>query len=152
MLELLQRANDGLVSMFGIGFLGIFGLGLRQLYKIAKEKRKENDLNREAFKHVIDNDEKQDRRLESLEIYRSTSDTRAKGMIKAQKASLHNQIWNKSEIYLKRGWIDVGELSNFEIMYHAYKSIGGNHTGDTLHEKVKALPVKDEGILREDEI
>ena len=152
MWEFLQEANGFLVGMFGTGFLGILGAGLRKLYKIAQEKHEENVRNKVAFEEMKKTNGSQEDRLAALEDYQEKSDKRAKGLIKAQKASLHNQLWNKAEIYLKRGWITVGELNNFEIMYHAYKAIGGNHTGDTLHEKVKALPVKDEGILREDEI
>lgn len=152
MWEFLQEANNWLVGAFGVGISGLLIKAIQAFVKLYKEKQQENARNNEAFKLVINNDSKQDDRLDKLEKSRDFSDKRAQGLIQAQKASLHNQLWNKSEVYLKRGWIDVGELSNFEIMYHAYKDIGGNHTGDTLHDKVKDLPVKDTGILREGEI
>lgn len=153
MWEFLQQANDVLVGMFGVGGLGILGAGLRQLYKIAKEKHKENDLNREAFKRVIDNDRKQDERISKLEKHNlEIVEPRGQSLVDAQIAGLHNQIWTKSERYITRGYLNVGELDNFEMMYQAYKNLGGNHTGDTLYQKVKSLDIKKEGILREDEI
>ncbi|MDN6572059.1 MAG: hypothetical protein L0L22_13790 [Staphylococcus equorum] len=76
----------------------------------------------------------------------------AGNLAKAQKATLHNAIWNKSEVYLARGYVTIGELNNFDILYHAYKAVEGNHTGDMLHAKVKALPVRDEGILSRKEV
>lgn len=153
MWEFLQHVNDILIGTFGISFLGIFGAGLRQLYKIAREKREENKLNREAFKRVIDNDAKQDERISKLEKHNLyIVEPRGQNLVDAQIAGLHNQIWTKSERYITRGYLNVGELDNFEMMYQAYKNLGGNHTGDTLYQKVKSLDIKKDGILREDEI
>jgi len=151
--EFLEEANNWLVGMFGTGFLGIFGLILRQLYKIYKEKREENRLNKIAFKRVIDNDAKQDKRISKLEKHNlDIVEPRGQNLVDAQIAGLHNQIWTKSERYITRGYLNFGELDNFEMMYQAYKNLGGNHTGDTLYQKVKILDIKKEGILREDEI
>src|SRR5699024_4777399 len=151
--EFLEEANNWLVGMFGTGFLGIFGLILRQLYKIYKEKREENRLNKIAFKRVIDNDAKQDKRISKLEKHNlDIVEPRGQNLVDAQIAGLHNQIWTKSERYITRGYLNFGELDNFEMMYHAYKNLGENHTGDTLYKKVKILDIKKEGILREDEI
>lgn len=153
MWEFLQEANNLLVGIFGTGFLGILGAGLRQLYKIAREKQEENKINKKAFKRVIDNDEKQDERISKLEKHNlEIVEPRGQNLVDAQIAGLHNQIWTKSERYITRGYLNVGELDNFEMMYQAYKNLGGNHTGYTLYQKVKSLDIKKEGILREDEI
>ena len=80
------------------------------------------------------------------------AEARSQKIVKAEKASLHNQIWNKADEYIKRGYITVGELNNFDYLFEAYKNLGGNGTGDTLRAKVSNLNVRDEGILQQKEI
>lgn len=151
-LDGLMELNSFLLSLFGIGIFG----GLYKLTKntanIVKEKKKENKQNKETLEELIQSNSSQDDRLDELEKYNAMADKRAGNLAKAQKATLHNAIWNKSEVYLARGYVTIGELNNFDILYHAYKAVEGNHTGDMLHAKVKALPVKDEGILSQEEV
>lgn len=151
-LDSLMEINSVLLSLFGIGIFGGLYKLTKNTMKFVKEKKEENKQNKEVLHQLILNDTKQDERLKELEKYNEMADRRTEYLSKAQKATLHNAIWNKSEIYLARGYVTIGELNNFDILYHAYKAVEGNHTGDMLHAKVKALPVKDEGILSRKEV
>lgn len=151
-LDSLLEINSVLLSLFGIGIFSALWKLVKNTANVVKEKKEENKQNKKALKQLIDNNENQDERLKELEKYNKMADRRAEHLSKAQKATLHNAIWNKSEVYLARGYVTIGELNNFDILYHAYKAVEGNHTGDMLHAKVKALPVKDEGILSRKEV
>ncbi|MGX7196716.1 hypothetical protein [Enterococcus olivae] len=144
---------DALVaSIFGSGiFLSLWRLGT-WINKLVKAKRDENELREREIRELKKVNAEQDQRLTKVEEYQMMAEDRSQDIMKAEKASLHNQIWNKADEYIKRGYITVGELNNFDYLFQAYKSLGGNGTGDTLHRKICNLDVRDEGILQKDEI
>lgn len=144
-LDDLMKLNSLLLTFFGLGIVGLLSKIFQFTNKIYKDKKKANKEQTEFLNELKESDKKQTNRLKQLEAYQDN-------LMKAQKATLHNQIWNKADEYLKRGWITVGELDNFDHLYYAYKGVEGNHTGDTLHKKVKRLEIKDEGILKGNEI
>lgn len=59
-------------------------------------------------------------------------------------ALLHDRLYQACTFSLARGYTDAELLKNAEYMYNAYHALGGNGTGTTLYEKMKALPIKEE--------
>jgi len=59
-------------------------------------------------------------------------------------AILHDRLYQSCEYFIAKGSIDVSALKNIECLYEAYHKLGGNGTGTTLYEKVKALPIRDD--------
>ena len=56
----------------------------------------------------------------------------------------HSIIFSKAQYYLDRGYIEIDELDDLAYVYNAYKSLGGNGTGEQLYEKICKLPNKKE--------
>lgn len=67
-------------------------------------------------------------------------DTRLSNLEKANLAMLHNKIYVQCANYLQEGFISIADLDDLDYLFNAYKSLGGNGTGETLYNKVKALP------------
>lgn len=53
----------------------------------------------------------------------------------------HDRLYQMCNYWLSKGKITVTGLENLEVVYASYHSLGGNHTGTTLHERCKSLPV-----------
>ena len=63
---------------------------------------------------------------------------------------LHNELVDKAEFYLKRGYLSEGEFRDLEeYVYNPYKNLGGNGTGEAYMEQVRTLIFKKKG--RKDE-
>lgn len=137
--------NTVMIAFFGLSITRGIGNLVKYLFKIAKEKGEENTRNKEAFDKMMSDNGKQEKRLDDLEVSQNL-------LVQSQLASLHNQIFNKANEYISRGWITLTELDNFNMVYEAYEKLGGNGTGHTLHEKVNALPQRESGILTEEEL
>ena len=137
--------NTVMIALFGISITKGLGDIIKYLFKIAKEKSTENTRNKEAFDKMMTDNGKQETRLNNLEVSQNL-------LIQSQLATLHNQIFNKADEYINRGWITLTELDNFNMVYTAYEQLDGNGTGHTLHEKVNNLPQKESGILSEEEL
>ncbi len=151
MKEFLE-INSFWAALFGSGLLATLWRVGSWVTKLVKAKRAENDLREQTISALETANSDQDKRLQKVEDYQSMAEVRSQKIVKAEKASLHNQIWNKADEYIKRGYITVGELNNFDYLFEAYKNLGGNGTGDTLRAKVSNLNVRDEGILQQKEI
>lgn len=67
-------------------------------------------------------------------------DTRLSNLEKANLAMLHNKIYVQCANHLQEGFISIGDLDDLDYLFTAYKKLGGNGTGETLYNKVKALP------------
>ena len=151
MKELLEL-NSLFVALFGGSLLATLWRVGNWIAKLVKAKKSENDLREQTIDALEAANKEQDKRLQSVEEYQVMAEARSQKIVKAEKASLHNQIWNKADEYITRGYVTVGELNNFIYLFEAYKNLGGNGTGDTLRAKVSNLNVRDEGILQQKEI
>ena len=60
----------------------------------------------------------------------------------AMKAISHDKIYKLTDEYIDRGWVTLDELDNLEYLYTAYRTLGGNGTGEKRYNRVQALPVK----------
>lgn len=67
-------------------------------------------------------------------------DTRLSNLEKANLAMLHNKIYVQCANHLEEGFISINDLDDLDYLFNAYKKLGGNGTGETLYNKVKALP------------
>lgn len=56
-------------------------------------------------------------------------------------ALLHDRLYQACSYYIAQGEIDTESLRNIEYIYNAYHELGGNGTGTTLYERVKALKI-----------
>ena len=64
-----------------------------------------------------------------------------------QEAALSNTRYNMLVMFQKvseKGFITPDELSIWTYMFDVYRSLGGNSFVMALHDKINALPVKDE--------
>lgn len=129
-LDSLIKANTVVLALFGISIFG-------SMVKFSKwirthAKAKESARKAEAEERVKVRKEEKDlvnRRLEGLE--------------KANVAILHNKIYRQCEQHLLEGFITIDDLDDLSYLFNAYKSLGGNGTGETLYNKVKNLPNKE---------
>lgn len=58
----------------------------------------------------------------------------------ANLAMLHNKIYVQCAKHIEEGFISISDLDDLDYLFTAYKNLGGNGTGETLYNKVKALP------------
>ncbi len=124
--------NSLFVALFGGGLLATLWRVGNWIAKLVKAKKAENELREQTINALEAANKEQDKRLQSVEEYQVMAEARSQKIVKAEKASLHNQIWNKADEYITRGYVTVGELNNFIYLFEAYKNLGGNGTGDTL--------------------
>lgn len=56
-------------------------------------------------------------------------------------AILHDRLFHLGMSYIEKEEITLSDLENFEGIYNAYHSLGGNGTGTEIYERVKELPL-----------
>lgn len=108
----LQEFNSLLILIFGGGFSALGGLVVSQLKKRTAIRVEEKEL--------------VNKRLKALEY--------------SNVAILHNKIYRQCADHLTDGYITIDDLDDLGYLFRAYKDLGGNGTGETLYNKVKALP------------
>lgn len=59
-------------------------------------------------------------------------------------ALLHFRLYANAEDTLRKGFTTVAEVEDLENLYKAYKSLGGNGTGEKLYKDSMDLPVRKE--------
>nr|DAU68247.1 MAG TPA: holin protein [Caudoviricetes sp.] len=57
-------------------------------------------------------------------------------------ALLHFRLYANAEDCIARGHTTVAEIEDLESLYRAYKSLGGNGTGERLYKHAVELPVR----------
>lgn len=60
-------------------------------------------------------------------------------------ALLHDRLFQAGQYYISKDKIALEELKNVEYLYNGYHNLGGNGTGTEIWERVKNLPIKNEG-------
>lgn len=58
-------------------------------------------------------------------------------------ALLRNSLIRNYNDYMSRGYVPLYAMESIEIMYKAYKSLGGNGAVTKLYQEIKELPTKD---------
>lgn len=112
LLERMQEINNFFVLIFGSGISIVLQLILKQINQRKNERKEE--------KGSVTS------RLEKLEF--------------ANLAILHNKIYRQCAEYLTIEYISVDDLDDLDYLFRAYKGLGGNGAGETLYNKVRALP------------
>lgn len=82
------------------------------------------------------------RRNDLLLAEKELVNTRLKTLEFSNVAILHNKIYRQCADHLDAGFISIDDLDDLGYLFKAYKSLGGNGTGETLYNKVAALPNK----------
>lgn len=67
------------------------------------------------------------------------------------QALLRDRLLQGYHFFMRRGMITYGEAKNYENMYEAYHSLGKNGIMDTVYQKFKAIPIKDDVVVYPDE-
>lgn len=100
----------------------VFGGGVSYFLKLFTNQLQEKNTIRKQEKELVD------KRLKSVEY--------------ANLAILHNKIYRQCAEHLDANFITIDDLDDLEYLFNAYKNLGGNGTGETIFNKVKALPNK----------
>ena len=108
--------NSVMLAIFGISIFGAIKLLSKAMIKQQEKKQKEKEILND-FMLLLKN---------------------------ANLAILHNKIYTQCGEFLDAGYICVVDLDDLNYLFNAYKSLGGNGTGETLYNKVVALPNKNE--------
>ena len=56
---------------------------------------------------------------------------------------LHDNLIERSEKYLERGFVTMHGWETFDSKYSTYKKLGGNGLIDKLYKEVKVLPIRE---------
>ena len=64
-------------------------------------------------------------------------DDKRSALEKATLALLHDRLHNAYRAAQRRTNIDIEELRNLDYIYSAYKTLGGNGTGDEIYKRIK---------------
>lgn len=61
----------------------------------------------------------------------------------ASLATLHSQLYDKGERYIKSGHISLAQLDDIKYTWLPYSGLGGNGTGEMIYNKCLQLPIAD---------
>ena len=67
----------------------------------------------------------------------------AEGMDRVSKALvilLREELRDRYEYFVAKGWISVDDFAEFEEAYNIYAELGGNHTAPKMYNILKELP------------
>ena len=68
------------------------------------------------------------------------------------QALLRDRLLQGYHFFRKRGMVTYGEAKNFENMYNAYHNLGKNGIMDTVYQKFRQIPIKDDIVVYPDEL
>lgn len=86
--------------------------------------------------------------FKQLKVTKQQTEQRFKLLEDANLALLHDKIYQQCSYFLEQGWIAVDDLENLDYLFDGYAGLGGNGTGETLYKKVKELPIKKFGGIK----
>jgi hypothetical protein len=67
------------------------------------------------------------------------------------QALLRDRLLQGYHFFRRRGMVTYGEARNYENMYEAYHDLGKNGVMDTVYQKFRQIPVKDDIVVYPDE-
>lgn len=132
----LIELNGLIMSLTGVGILGLVGAGFR--------------LIRKNYKEIKTRNKKLDQIISAQEvIQKKIIDMESQGAKRQQAnvASLHDRIYSiYDEILVNRvpAYVTIDELSNLEYLWEAYSGLGGNGTGQEMYERILQLDIRKE--------
>ncbi len=108
----LLEVNSVILAIFGISIFGAIRSLSKAILKQQEKKQQEKEILNDSISMLK----------------------------KANLAILHNKIYTQCGEFLEAGHICVDDFDDLNYLFNAYKSLGGNGTGETLYNKVAALP------------
>lgn len=79
-----------------------------------------------AVKHLYSKQKKQGKRQDAVED--------------GLRGLLHDRIHERYHECERKGYADIHDRENMELLYEPYHALGGNGTGTALYTKMQALP------------
>ena len=70
---------------------------------------------------------------------------------KGVQALLRDRLLQGYHFFYQRGMVTYGEASSYRNMYEAYHDLGKNGVMDTIYQKFRQIPVKDDIVVYPDE-
>ncbi|MGJ0706658.1 hypothetical protein [Enterococcus avium] len=132
----LIELNGLIMSLTGVGILGLVGAGFRLIRKNYKEIKTRN----KKLDQIITAQEVIQKKIIDLELQGAKRQ-------QANVASLHDRIYSiYDEILVNRvpAYVTIDELSNLEYLWEAYSDLGGNGTGQEMYERILQLEIRKE--------
>ncbi|MDT2737673.1 hypothetical protein P7H00_11180 [Enterococcus pseudoavium] len=132
----LIELNGLIMSLTGVGILGLVGAGFRLIRKNYKEIKTRN----KKLDQIITAQEVIQKKVIELELQGAKRQ-------QANVASLHDRIYSiYDEILVNRvpAYVTIEELSNLEYLWEAYSGLGGNGTGQEMYERILQLDIRKE--------
>lgn len=132
----LIELNGLIMSLTGVGILGLVGAGFRLIRKNYKEIKTRN----KKLDQIITAQEVIQEKIIDLELQGAKRQ-------QANVASLHDRIYSiYDEILVNRvpAYVTIDELSNLEYLWEAYSGLGGNGTGQEMYERILQLEIRKE--------
>ncbi|MDT2483134.1 hypothetical protein [Enterococcus avium] len=132
----LIELNGFIMSLTGVGILGLVGAGFRLIRKNYKEIKTRN----KKLDQIITAQEVIQEKIIDLELQGAKRQ-------QANVASLHDRIYSiYDEILVNRvpAYVTIDELSNLEYLWEAYSGLGGNGTGQEMYERILQLEIRKE--------
>ncbi|MDT2485063.1 hypothetical protein [Enterococcus avium] len=132
----LIELNGLIMSLTGVGILGLVGAGFRLIRKNYKEIKTRN----KKLDQIITAQEVIQKKVIELELQGAKRQ-------QANVASLHDRIYSiYDEILVNRvpAYVTIDELSNLEYLWEAYSGLGGNGTGQEMYERILQLDIRKE--------
>ena len=109
-------------------------------YDIKEKERKQKETD-ETFEQQIKEAKNYYCKLnDKLNTLTDTVNKNFDVMNKAMTHDIKQWIFEKHEMYMEKGWIDVNELDVIESRYVDYIALGGNSIVPTLMQELRNLP------------
>lgn len=153
-IEVLQNLNPWIIIAV---FLGIFYL-FKELIEASKytldafglEKRKDIDrqkaiaFSEDIIKEFGEVNKKIDKLANDLDTRMDKMQTDIDNVTEASREELGDKINTKFKHYFALGYIPADEYGEFVNLHRAYKSVGGNHSGDAKFKRCEKLKIIDD--------
>lgn len=121
-------------------FLEAFGLVKRE----DLEKQETKNSVEEITKELTKINEKIDCLTNEINIRMSKVQTDIDNVMEASREELGDRINTKFKHYFTLGYIPADEYGEFVNLHRAYKSVGGNHSGDAKFKRCEKLKIIDD--------
>ncbi|MDF2590484.1 MAG: hypothetical protein K0S41_4327 [Anaerocolumna sp.] len=123
-----NNVSVGLVIAIVLGVEQLVKWVIKYFNKAYKAKKNSEDFHETVSSHTIE--------IKNMKISQIALNNGMQILLKENLKKLHKE-------YMERGSITSDELDDFTFQYNTYHSLGGNGTGTTYMNHIKALPIID---------